>query len=127
MDFILAIDQGTTGTTAVLMDDDLNRVSEANVDFEQHFPKPGWVEHDLEDIWSAVVQTVREVIKHVEPKKIAAIGITNQRETLCFWDRTTHQPLARAIVWQDRRTADFCEQLKSRGTEPFFQEATGLL
>src|SRR6185437_11164702 len=127
MEYILAIDQGTTGTTALLMDTELNRVAEANVDFEQHFPKPGWVEHDLNDIWSTVVQTVREVTKHIDARKVVAIGITNQRETLCFWDRGTSQPLARAIVWQDRRTAEMCEHLRSKGTEPFFQDNTGLL
>jgi len=127
MDYILAIDQGTTGTTALLMDLELNRIAEANVDFEQHFPKPGWVEHDLEDIWSTVVQTVRQVTKHIDPRKIAAIGITNQRETLCFWDKSTSEPLARAIVWQDRRTSEFCDGLKARGLEPFFQNETGLL
>jgi glycerol kinase len=127
MNYILAIDQGTTGTTAVLMDSELNRVSEASVDFEQHFPKPGWVEHDLNDIWTSVVQTVREVVKHIDPRQIAAIGITNQRETLCFWDKQTTQPIARAIVWQDRRTAAFCEKLRSDGHEPLFQERTGLL
>src|SRR4051812_22677863 len=104
MDYILAIDQGTTGTTSLLMDQDLNRVAEASVDFEQHFPKPGWVEHDLGDIWAPVQQTVREVPRHVEARKIAAIGITNQREPLCFWDRKPGEPIARAIVWQDRRT-----------------------
>jgi len=127
MDYILAIDQGTTGTTALLMDLDLNRVAEANVDFEQHFPAPGWVEHDLGDIWATVLQTVREVTKHVDVRKIVSIGITNQRETLCFWDRKTNEPLARAIVWQDRRTAEFCALLRAKGTEPFFQESTGLL
>ncbi|MBC7692197.1 MAG: glycerol kinase GlpK [Methylotenera sp.] len=127
MDYILAIDQGTTGTTALLMDSDLNRVAEASVDFEQHFPRPGWVEHDLEDIWTTVLQTVREVTKHVDPRKIACIGITNQRETICFWDRSTGKPLAHAIVWQDRRTAEMCEKLREKGTEPFFQERTGLL
>ncbi len=127
MEYILAVDQGTTGTTALLMDTDLNRVAEAGVEFEQHFPKPGWVEHDLEDIFTTVLQTIREVTKHVNPKKILAIGITNQRETLCFWDNQTLEPLGRAIVWQDRRTAEFCETLKSRGLEPFFQKRTGLL
>ena len=127
MDYILAIDQGTTGTTALLMDQNLNKISEASVDFEQHFPKPGWVEHDLGDIWSTVLQTVSEVIKHVDPRKIVAIGITNQRETLCFWDRGTSEPLARAIVWQDRRSSEMCEQLRTKGTEPFFQDRTGLL
>lgn len=127
MDYILAIDQGTTGTTALLMDTNLNRVAEAQADFPQHFPQPGWVEHDLNDIWTNVIQTVREVTKHHDPRNIVAIGITNQRETICFWDRKTAEPLARAIVWQDRRTADFCEQLVKKGTEPFFQDNTGLL
>jgi glycerol kinase len=127
MDYILAIDQGTTGTTALLMDMSLNRVAEAQADFEQHFPKPGWVEHDLNDIWTTVIQTVHEVTKHVDVRKIATIGITNQRETLCFWDRETSEPIARAIVWQDRRTAEMCEQLRQKGVEPFFQDNTGLL
>jgi glycerol kinase len=127
MEYILAIDQGTTGSTALIMDTELNRVAEANVDFEQHFPKPGWVEHDLNEIWSTVIQTVGEVTKHIDTRKIVAIGITNQRETLCFWDRETSEPVARAIVWQDRRTADICDQLRSKGTEHFFQDNTGLL
>lgn len=127
MEYILAIDQGTTGTTALLMDSNLNRVSEANVDFEQLFPKPGWVEHDLGDIWTTVVQTVREVTKQVDCRKILAIGITNQRETLCFWDRSTLEPLGRAIVWQDRRTTEICEQLRRKNLETYFQENTGLL
>ncbi len=127
MNTILAIDQGTTGTTCLLMDTELNRVAEASVEFEQHFPKPGWVEHDLVDIESTVIQTIKEVTKHSNVKKIVAIGITNQRETICFWDRKTGAPLARAIVWQDRRTADSCQQLKDQGKESFFQENTGLL
>src|SRR4051812_25055364 len=127
MEYILAIDQGTTSTSALLMDCDLNYIAEASVDFEQYFPKPGWVEHDLGDIWTTVLQTVREVTKHVDPRKIAAIGITNQRETICFWDRSTGEPLSHAIVWQDRRTSEMCEQLRAKGTEPFFQENTGLL
>jgi glycerol kinase len=127
MDYILAIDQGTTGTTALLMNTELKRIAEASVEFEQHFPKPGWVEHDLEEIASTVVQTIREVTKHVDPRKIVAIGITNQRETICFWDRQTGAALGRAIVWQDRRTAEMCESLRAKGTEPFFQENTGLL
>ena len=127
MDLILAIDQGTTGTTALLMDTHLNRVAEASIDFEQHFPKPGWVEHDLEEIWTTVLQSIREVTRDIDVKRIAAIGITNQRETLCFWDRKTVTPLARALVWQDRRTAEQCRNLRERGVEPKFQEATGLL
>lgn len=127
MEYILAIDQGTTGTTALLMDSNLNRIAEVGADFEQYFPKPGWVEHDLEDIWSTVLQTVRQVTKDIDTRKILAIGITNQRETICFWDKLTHQTLGRAIVWQDRRTASFCEKLKAKGLESFFQERTGLL
>ncbi len=127
MDYILAVDQGTTGTTALLMDLNLNQISEATVEFEQYFPKPGWVEHDLSDIWNTVIQTVREVTKHVDPRKITAIGITNQRETVCFWDRKTMEPLARAIVWQDRRTARECEALRKKGLESFFHEKTGLV
>ncbi len=127
MEYILAIDQGTTGTSALLMDSNLNRIAEASVDFEQYFPKPGWVEHDLNDIWTTVLQTVREVTKRIDPRKILAIGITNQRETLCFWDRKTTEPLARAIVWQDRRTAEMCESLIKKGAEPFYQDSTGLL
>lgn len=127
MEYILAIDQGTTGTTALLMDVNLKRVSEATVEFEQYFPKPGWVEHDLDDIWSTVLQTVREVITHIDPRKIQAVGITNQRETVCFWDNQSLTPLGRAIVWQDRRTTGICEELKSRGLEPFYQENTGLV
>lgn len=127
MEYILAIDQGTTGTTALLMDTNLNRVSEAVVDYEQHFPRPGWVEHDLDDIWTTVLQTVREVTRHVDVRKILAIGITNQRETVCFWDKTNGTPIARAIVWQDRRTADLCEKLLKQGVEPYYQQNTGLI
>jgi glycerol kinase len=127
MDYILAIDQGTTGTSVLLMDTHLKVVAEASVEFEQHFPKPGWVEHDLEDIWTTVIQCVRVVTQHVDSRKIVAIGITNQRETICFWDRETSEPIARAIVWQDRRTTELCDSLRSKGTEPFFQEKTGLL
>jgi glycerol kinase len=124
---VLAIDQGTTGTTALLMDSQLNRLAQASVDFEQHFPRPGWVEHDLSDIWSTVVQSIREVLRHASPSDLVAIGITNQRETLCFWDRHTLEPLSHAIVWQDRRTADQCELLREQGFEPEIQSKTGLL
>ncbi len=127
MDYLLAIDQGTTGTTVLLMDRNLTRIAEASVDFEQYFPQPGWVEHDLNEIWATVLTTVREVTQDIDTRRIAAIGITNQRETLCFWDRKSGDPIARAIVWQDRRTADLCEQLRSKGMEPFFQDNTGLL
>lgn len=127
MDYILAIDQGTTGTTALLVDRNLNRIAEASMDFDQQFPQPGWVEHSLDAIWASVVKTISDVTKEVDPKKIISIGITNQRETLCFWDKKTGEPLANAIVWQDRRTAEMCEQLRSQGLEDFFHESTGLL
>lgn len=127
MQYLLAIDQGTTGTKALLMDEGLHVVSEATVEFEQHFPQPGWVEHDLEEIWGTVIRGIKKVTKGIETSKIVAIGITNQRETLCFWEKGTGKPLARAIVWQDRRTATHCEELKAKGAERFFQENTGLL
>lgn len=127
--YLLAIDEGTTGTTALLMDTELNVVAEASVDFPQHFPKPGWVEHDPKEIWKAVGESVTAALKKsgVDSKAIAAIGITNQRETLCFWDKKTGETLANAIVWQDRRSADLCESLKKQSLEAVFQKATGLL
>jgi glycerol kinase len=127
MEYILAIDQGTTGTTGLLMDFQLNRIAEASVEFNQHFPQPGWVEHDLEEIWTSVTRVVTQVTQGIEVRKIAAIGITNQRETLCFWERDTGKPLGRAIVWQDRRTAQACATLRAAGLEEFYQQETGLL
>lgn len=126
---LLAIDEGTTGTMAVLMDTDLNLVAEASVEFPQHFPKPGWVEHDPKEIWKAVSESVGACLAKsgVDAKSIAAIGITNQRETLCFWDKKTGETLSNAIVWQDRRTADFCDSLKKQSLEDVFRKATGLL
>ncbi len=125
--YLLAIDEGTTGTTALLMNDRLERIAEASIDFPQHFPQPGWVEHDLEEIWAAVAETLKKVTAGIDPKKIAGIGITNQRETLGFWNRKTLKPLGRAIVWQDRRTSAICEKMKAAGLEKKFQTATGLL
>ncbi len=127
MNYILAIDEGTTGTTALLMDTELNVVAEASEDFRQIFPKPGWVEHDLNDIWTSVQKTIQKVTASIDTQKIAAIGITNQRETTCFWDKKTGEILSNAIVWQDRRTADFCDLLKKKKLEKFFQKNTGLL
>lgn len=124
---LLAIDEGTTGVTAVVMDEELNLLSEASVDFPQVFPKPGWVEHDPDEIWRAVEKTVREATSKIDIRSLAAIGITNQRETICFWDRATVRPVSNAIVWQDRRTADDCARLKKRGLESKFRKATGLL
>ncbi|MEE2902154.1 MAG: glycerol kinase GlpK [Myxococcota bacterium] len=114
-DIVLAIDQGTTGTTVVAVDRNLNVIAKENQEFRQIFPKPGWVEHDLEDIWSSTVQTLGAVLARpeVSADRIAAIGITNQRETVGLWDRADGRPLHNAIVWQCRRTADRCDALRA--------------
>lgn len=125
--FILAIDQGTTGTKVLLMDTSLNLIASHSAPFEQHFPNPGWVEHDVDQIWKSVEDGIAAVTAKVNASKIIGIGITNQRETVCFWDKKTTQALARAIVWQDRRTADRCRDLKSHGLEEKIQKTTGLL
>ncbi len=129
-DFILAIDQGTTGSTALIFDQELNIRGKANVEFPQHFPKPGWVEHDLNEIWDSVRKAVQQVFLHskIKPENIVAIGITNQRETTCLWERDeAGTPVSKAIVWQDRRTADYCAKLKKRGLEKKVNRTTGLL
>jgi len=127
--YVLALDQGTTGSTALIFDADLNIVARANVEFPQHFPKPSWVEHDLEDVWASVCKSVKDAFaaSGVNPASIAAIGITNQRETTCVWDKATGKPVSRAIVWQDRRTAEHCNKLKKAGLEKAVQKKTGLL
>lgn len=129
MGHILAIDQGTTSSRAILFDADLNITAIAQEEFPQHFPASGWVEHDPADIWQSTVRTARDALHHagIEPRNIVAIGITNQRETTLVWDRKTGEPIYRAIVWQDRRTADFCAALKAAGHEPMIAERTGLL
>ena len=128
-DLILAIDQGTTGSTALLVNKNLKVLASHNVEFRQIFPKPGWVEHDLDDIWAATIKAIKGVLSKSKSyaKNIAAIGITNQRETACFWSKKTGDPLHHAIVWQDRRTADLCEKLKHDGHEPVVNQRTGLL
>ena len=125
--YILAIDQGTTGTKALIVDENLAVVAEATIPFQQHFPKPGWVEHDPEEIWESVIVAIHQATQGIDVKRIAAIGITNQRETICFWERGTGKAFSNAIVWQDRRTAETCEQLKAKGLELFFEDNTGLL
>ena len=127
--YVLAIDQGTTSSRAILFDDTLVPVAAARKEFDQHFPQSGWVEHDPEDIWRTTLSTGREAIAKagVTAGEIAAIGIANQRETTVVWDRETGRPLHRAIVWQDRRTADACGQLKNAGFEPRVAARTGLL
>jgi len=127
--YILAIDQGTTSSRAIVFDGEQNIAGVGQKEFPQHFPKSGWVEHDLEDIWESVVETCRTAIERagIAASDIAAIGITNQRETVAMWNRATGEPVHRAIVWQDRRTADFCDGLKAKGHEAAFTEKTGLV
>ncbi len=125
--YILAIDQGTTSSKVLVMDTDLNPVCEHATPFEQYFPNPGWVEHDLNQIWGSVQAGIEVVTAKVDAKNIIAIGITNQRETICFWNKLTGEPLARAIVWQDRRTSDRCEELRAQKIESMIQGKTGLL
>jgi glycerol kinase len=127
--YLLAIDQGTTGTHVLVVDDRLEVVGEAYREFTQHFPRPGWVEHDLREIWKTVERCCKKGLADAEirPDMVTAIGITNQRETTAVWHRVTGEPLARAIVWQDRRTADACAQLKARGEEARVRDATGLV
>jgi len=127
--YVLAIDQGTTSTRAILFDADHRIVALAQREFEQHFPASGWVEHDPEDIWDSTIGTCHEVMEkcRVTARDIAAIGITNQRETTIVWDRETGKLLHRAIVWQDRRTADICATLKQAGHEEIIAAKTGLL
>jgi glycerol kinase len=127
MGHILAIDQGTTGTRAIVYDRRGRAVASAYAEFPQRFPKPGWVEHDPGDIWRSVYRTIQSVLDVVPPSSIAALGITNQRETVFLWDRKTGRPAANAIVWQCRRTAPRCRELaESPGTREFIRARTGL-
>lgn len=129
MSHILAIDQGTTSSRAIIFDAALRVVAVAQQEFTQHFPASGWVEHDPADLWSTVAGTARSAIEmaRIEAGSIAAIGITNQRETTLIWDRKTGEPIHRAIVWQDRRTADICAKLREAGAEGGITAKTGLL
>jgi glycerol kinase len=126
-DVILAIDQGTTGTTALLLDRNVQVRASHNVEFPNHYPKPGHVEHDVAEIWDSVRQAVQGARAAAPGTTIRAIGITNQRETSLFWDKVTGEPIHRALVWQDRRTAEICAQLKRAGHEPSVRAATGLV
>lgn len=127
--FILAIDQGTTSTRGIIFNQKRRVVGVGQQEFQQHFPQSGWVEHDPEDIWHTVVETSRQAIRnaHIEAGQVAAIGITNQRETVVVWDKQTGRPLYHAIVWQDRRTASFCASLRDAGHEDMVVSKTGLL
>lgn len=126
---ILAIDQGTTSSRAMIFDQNGQSVSTAQQEFRQIYPKDGWVEHDPEDIWQSVLSVCRQALRHAGDAghEVAGIGITNQRETTLVWDRQTGKPVCNAIVWQDRRTAELCSQLKAAGHEDLVTESTGLL
>ena len=129
MGYILALDQGTTSSRAILFDHDGTAVSVAQKEFTQIFPRPGWVEHDPQEIWATQIAVAIEALgrAQVRPRDVAAIGITNQRETTVVWDRDTGQPICNAIVWQDRRTAEFCDSLRAQGCEALVRERTGLV
>ena len=126
---ILAIDQGTTGTTCIVFDDEGQPCGRAYSEFEQHFPRPGWVEHDAAEIWDVTRDVAGKALADagVGGADLEGIGITNQRETVVAWDPDTGEPLHRALVWQDRRTAARCDELKAEGREPLFRERTGLV
>ena len=127
--FILAIDQGTTSTRAIVYDKNLRPRAQAQKEFKQFYPASGWVEHDTEEIWKSVLATIKTALKKAKakPANIAAIGITNQRETFAVWNRVTGKPIHKAIVWQDRRSAALCTTLKDQGHERLFTAKTGLL
>ncbi|TYL20013.1 glycerol kinase, partial [Streptococcus pyogenes] len=118
--YVLAIDQGTTSSRAIVFDGAMKTVGTGQQEFTQHFPASGWVEHDPEEIWASVVATVKMSLKKAGRRaaEIAAIGITNQRETVVIWDKATGKPIHNAIVWRDRRTAPLCARLRKRGLEP---------
>lgn len=128
-DIILAIDQGTTGSTALLIDHGVNVIASHNVEFPNHYPEPGHVEHDVEEIWASIRAAVIGALEKsgTTADRIAAIGVTNQRETSLFWDRSSGAAIHRALVWQDRRTADQCAALKAAGHEALFKQKTGLV
>lgn len=127
--YILALDQGTTSSRSLIFDQQGQIISQSQQEFEQFFPEPGWVEHDPLEIWDSQRSTMVDAVQRagIDWKQIAAIGITNQRETTVVWDRITGSPIHPAIVWQDRRTADFCDTLKTTDQAAVIQEKTGLI
>lgn len=127
--YILALDQGTTSSRAILFDQKGNIAGVAQQEFTQIFPKPGWVEHNANEIWQTQLKVAQDVLKNrkIAPAEVAAIGITNQRETTVVWNRHTGEPIHNAIVWQDRRTASICDTLKKDGMEPYVRKETGLV
>ena len=128
MKYILALDQGTTSSRAVLLNHRAQVVSMEQMEFAQHYPQSGWVEHDALDIWRTQIACARAALRKagVRAEEVSAIGVTNQRETTIVWDRRTGEPVAPAIVWQDRRTAPFCLELQQKGLEVIVREKTGL-
>ena len=129
MPYVLALDQGTTSSRAIVFDHAGTIRAAAQREFRQIFPRPGWVEHDAEEIWATQAGVAAEALANlgIEAGDVAAIGITNQRETTVVWDRATGEPVYHAIVWQDRRTAGYCDQLRAEGRAPLFKEKTGLV
>jgi len=129
MKYILALDQGTTSSRSIIFDHNGKIISTAQKEFTQLFPQPGWVEHDPEEIWSSQIETARQVLKEasIRPEDLAGIGITNQRETAVVWDRESGKPVCNAIVWQDRRTSKFCDELKEKGLSEKIRDKTGLV
>ncbi|MEY4530436.1 MAG: hypothetical protein RLZZ156_1157, partial [Deinococcota bacterium] len=126
MKHILALDQGTTSSRAIVFSEDGRIVSRSQKELHQIYPQPGWVEHDANEILSTQLQTAREALSGVLGE-VVALGITNQRETTVLWERATGKPIHNAIVWQDRRTAAYCDELKAQGFENKFRQKTGLL
>ncbi len=125
--YVLALDQGTTSSRAILFDRNGEIVSLSQHEFKQIYPKPGWVEHDPLEIWETQLNSAREAVKDINPAEIACIGITNQRETTVLWDKNTGKPVYNAIVWQSRQTSEICDELKKEGLEPYINENTGLV
>ena len=126
--FILSIDLGTTGNRVFCFDESASPLSSSYAEFTQHFPKPGWVEHDALEIWDSVISLIDDAIKkgNLDPSDVISIGITNQRETAMIWNKETGKPIHNAIVWQCRRTAPICNDLKEKGYEDLFRKKTGL-
>lgn len=127
--YILALDQGTTSSRAIIFDHQGSMIAVAQKEFKQYYPKPGWIEHDANEIWETQLEVAKQAIKkaHLKAKQIAAIGITNQRETTIIWDKETGEPIHKAIVWQDRRTSKYCDQLREEGFEETIRNKTGLI
>ena len=127
--YLMALDQGTTSSRCIIFDDDEKIVAVAQQEFPNYFPAPGWVEHDPREIWNSQLTVMRQAISKagLSASDIAAIGITNQRETTMIWDRRTGEPVYNAIVWQCRRTADYCDELKAQGLTDKIRSKTGLI